>query len=97
MTLGFGQAAVWSPWSSFSAIQTLISDWRGDSEPGGFAVEFSDHPCREVDVYSPVFLAGPPRPCRIQSGGHVLAGNQGAPCNHQINPSPTFFVAPMHV
>ena len=45
-----------------------------DTESGRLPVEFGDHPCREIDVHTPVFLTGAPCPSRIQSGRHVLAG-----------------------
>jgi hypothetical protein len=40
----------------------------GDSEPGGFAVEFGDHRCPEVDVYATVFFTWSLCPWRIQCG-----------------------------
>jgi hypothetical protein len=39
----WGVARVWPPWSSFSAIQTLIRDWRVTPKLGGFAVELGEH------------------------------------------------------
>jgi len=38
-----------------------------DTESGCFAIYCGDHPYREIDVHTPVFLPGAPRPSRIQS------------------------------
>ena len=46
-----------------------------DTESGRLPVEFGDHPCREIDVHTPVFLTGAPCPSRIQSGRDVLAAS----------------------
>lgn len=45
----------------------------GDAEPSGFAVQGSDHPRREIDVDSSLFLAGSLCLPHIQRRGDVLA------------------------
>jgi hypothetical protein len=51
----------------------LTSDWRVTPSRVASRSSSAIIHAGKVDVYAPVFLAGPPCPCGVQCGGHVLA------------------------